>query len=86
MNVTKIVDCFEDFKKELVFFAVLSFISIEVFRYFYLSGGIVFDTVEHIYASWLVSEGKQPYKDFFEHHNPLLWYLFSPVAAFFIEI
>lgn len=28
--------------------------------------------------SWLVSEGYVPYRDFFEHHHPLLWYIVAP--------
>lgn len=36
------------------------------------------DNVEHIHATWLVAYGKIPYRDFFQHHNPLLWYVFSP--------
>lgn len=37
------------------------------------------DNVEHIHASWLVGYGKMPYRDFFQHHNPLLWYVFAPI-------
>ena len=37
------------------------------------------DNVEHIHSTWLVAQGKIPYKDFFQHHNPLLWYLFAPL-------
>ena len=36
------------------------------------------DNVEHIHATWLVAVGKVPYRDFFQHHNPLMWYMFSP--------
>lgn len=36
------------------------------------------DNVEHLHATWLIAYGKIPYKDFFQHHNPLLWYVFSP--------
>jgi hypothetical protein len=43
------------------------------------------DEFEHIHASWLVWSGKVPYRDFFEHHNPLLWYLFAPISALFYE-
>ncbi|MBP5699026.1 MAG: glycosyltransferase family 39 protein [Alphaproteobacteria bacterium] len=39
------------------------------------------DTLEHIHSSWLVYANFIPYKDFFQHHNPLLWYLFSPIAG-----
>ena len=45
--------------------------------------GFFMDTAEHIHSSWLVSIGKVPYRDFFQHHNPLLWYLFAPVTQLF---
>ena len=41
------------------------------------------DDVEHLHSAWLVFQGKVPYNDFFQHHNPLLWYLFAPVLGFF---
>jgi len=40
------------------------------------------DNVEHLHATWLVAQGKIPYKDFFEHHNPFIWLFFSPVVMF----
>ncbi len=39
------------------------------------------DIAEHIQASFLVHQGVVPYRDFFEHHHPLLWYLFAPVVG-----
>ena len=39
------------------------------------------DDLEHIHASWLVWNGQVPYKDFFEHHHPLMWYLFAPIVG-----
>lgn len=39
------------------------------------------DTLEHIHSSWLVYANFIPYKDFFQHHNPLLWYVFSPIVG-----
>lgn len=36
------------------------------------------DNVEHIHTTWLIANGQVPYRDFFQHHNPLLWYLFAP--------
>ncbi len=39
------------------------------------------DTLEHIHSSWLVYANFIPYKDFFQHHNPLLWYMFSPFVG-----
>ena len=45
----------------------------------FYSGSTDGDTIEHIHTSWLIHTGKIPYKDFFQHHNPLLWYIFSPL-------
>ncbi len=39
------------------------------------------DIAEHIQASFLVHQGMVPYRDFFEHHHPLLWYLFAPIVG-----
>lgn len=47
------------------------------------SGFQIVDEFEHLHASWLVSIGEVPYRDFFEHHNPLLWYLSAPIVSFF---
>jgi len=41
------------------------------------------DHAEHLHASWLVWQGEVPYRDFFEHHNPLLWFVLAPITAFF---
>ncbi len=43
------------------------------------------DNVEHIHSTWLIAQGKIPYKDFFQHHNPLLWYLFAPLIKISIN-
>ena len=31
------------------------------------------DEVQHLHASWLITQGHQPFADFFEHHTPLYW-------------
>lgn len=31
------------------------------------------DEVQHLHASWLITQGHKPYADFFEHHPPLYW-------------
>ncbi len=41
------------------------------------------DTLEHVHSSWLVYHGKMPYKDFFQHHNPLLWYVGAPLVGMY---
>lgn len=41
------------------------------------------DNIEHIHSSFLITLGQVPYRDFFQHHNPLLWYMFAPLAKLF---
>lgn len=43
------------------------------------------DNVEHLHTSWLIWQGYIPYKDFFQHHNPLTWYLSAPLVAGLID-
>jgi len=60
-----------------LFFVVLAlvlFIGIGCFYITYPEG----DVMEHIYDTYLVSVGYVPYRDFFEHHHPLLWYMLAP--------
>jgi len=45
----------------------------------FASSRITFDEFEHLHAAWLVHDGKLPYRDFFEHHTPLIWYTFAPL-------
>lgn len=49
----------------------------------FFSGFQIVDEFEHLHASWLVSEGFIPYRDFFEHHHPLLWYVSAPIVNLF---
>ena len=73
------------FKKQniLNYVALASIVFFAVW-YFFLSCSsyINSDEKEHLYASFLIAQGDVPYRDFFEHHHPLLWYLFSPVVMF----
>ena len=39
------------------------------------------DEIEHIHASWYVQHGQVPYRDFFEHHHPLLWFVLAPLLS-----
>lgn len=41
------------------------------------------DNIEHIHSSFMIAIGQVPYRDFFQHHNPLLWYLFVPLVKLF---
>jgi hypothetical protein len=40
------------------------------------------DELEFFRAARWVAEGKIPFRDFWEHHTPLTWFVFAPVAAF----
>jgi hypothetical protein len=37
------------------------------------------DEFQYIHATWLVSEGEVPYRDFYEHHFPLSYVLHAPL-------
>lgn len=43
------------------------------------SRGIDPDEFEHLHAAYLVSRGDVPYRDFFEHHGPALYYAMQPL-------
>ncbi len=51
--------------------------------YVFINHYLCMDHAEHLHAAWLVWQGNVPYRDFFEHHNPLLWYLLAPIVATF---
>ncbi len=37
------------------------------------------DETEHLHAAWAVAQGQVPYRDFWQLHPPLLYYLMAPV-------
>ena len=66
--------------KSLIITALLIFLSVPLFLIY--GGDLLFDELEHLRASYLVSLGFHPYKDFFEHHHPTLWYLWAPLLKY----
>jgi hypothetical protein len=40
------------------------------------------DEIEFYRATKWIAEGRLPFRDFWEHHSPLPWFLFAPVARF----
>ena len=65
---------------------ILSAAALPIILYaFAFSGFQIVDEFEHLHAAWLISVGKLPYVDFFEHHNPLLWYLSAPIVSAFYD-
>ena len=39
------------------------------------------DEIEFFRAMRWIAEGRVPFRDFWEHHTPLAWFVFAPVAA-----
>lgn len=85
--IRKFITCFKKpvFKYVPSFLAFAYLVVIAVFyalltAYFPTQNG---DNIEHIHTSFLVASGAVPYRDFFQHHNPLLWYLFAPFTKWF---
>ncbi len=39
------------------------------------------DETEHIHSAWLMSQHQLPFRDFWEHHSPLLWMLLAPLVG-----
>jgi len=48
----------------------------------FFTGYFGMDDWEHWATSWFMYHGYLPYRDFFQHHNPLLWYLELPFFSF----
>jgi len=56
----------------LIGFCCVMAAALALFRYF------DHDELEHIHCAWYVLQGKIPYRDFFQNHNPVLWYVIAP--------
>src|SRR6267154_266877 len=41
------------------------------------------DEFEHLHAAWSFSKGLVPYRDFFEHHTPWLYFFLVPFFKFY---
>lgn len=73
-------------KKKIVYYlgaftSIFTVASVKI--YFSLNQLLNPDEFEHLHAAWLVSLGQLPFRDFFEHHSPLIWYLLSPLTKIF---
>ncbi|MBR3661987.1 MAG: glycosyltransferase family 39 protein [Alphaproteobacteria bacterium] len=65
-----------EYKKEI---ALICFIFVGLIATLCFCDSVLFDELEHLRSSYFVSMGEAPYRDFFEHHHPLIWYLFAPI-------
>ena len=66
-----------------IIISIIGIIELSILCYAFSNQYTSIDHAEHLHASWLVWQQKIPYLDFFEHHNPLLWYILSPIVALF---
>lgn len=41
--------------------------------FLFFQKGKPWDEAEHAHAAWLISQGKRPIDDFFQHHLPVIW-------------
>lgn len=64
------------------YMSVMLFVNAYIYGFVLKANG---DNVEHLHTSWMVWMGRVPYKDFFQHHNPLTWYLSAPLTSLFID-
>ncbi len=65
-----------------IYMVLMFFISAYIYGFVLKANG---DNVEHLHTSWLIWMGEVPYRDFFQHHNPLTWYLSAPLVAMLID-
>jgi len=68
---------------ELGELVILSLLVISALIYFSFTNFLNGDEREHVTATFYIYSGQVPYRDFFEHHHPLLWYTFLPFLHFF---
>ena len=38
------------------------------------------DEIEFFHATSWIAQGRMPFRDFWEHHTPLVWFLFAPIT------
>ena len=79
------IDAFDDVSLVRLIKIFCAAAALVILYAFIFCGFQVVDEFEHLHASWLVSIGKAPYREFFEHHNPLLWYLSAPIVSLFYD-
>lgn len=53
-----------------------------IFGLLCLTGEYSLDEFQYAHAAWAITKGQMPYRDFFEHHHPLVYQVLSPVFMF----
>ena len=73
------LSCSDKYFNIVFFIATILFASLSISRIFYSTYSLC-DSLEHLNAAYFVQSGLIPYRDFLEHHNPLLWYIIAPLT------
>ena len=74
-----ITACKNFIRENKIISLLLGFDVVGILLTFIFNSVLLADELEHLHNSYLISAGFMPYRDFFEHHNPLLWLIFSPL-------
>ena len=59
------------------FVKIFAVVTLFIFTMF--ASSLAHDEAEHIHATWLMSQGMLPFRDFWEHHSPALWLMLAPL-------
>lgn len=65
--------------KNIAFKCFITLSLLGLFACLFTSNTMSVDGFEHLKMSYFVANGYVPYRDFFEHHHPLLWYIYAPI-------
>jgi 4-amino-4-deoxy-L-arabinose transferase-like glycosyltransferase len=82
MNYTRVIkQCLPLTLRQKVFWIIVVFYGLGAF----LSQvrGFDQDEFQHLHNAWCIFKGWLPYRDFFEHHLPLYYFLVAPLFRFF---
>ena len=66
-----------------LFLIMLAVVEVLAYLYNTFSWHLNIDEREHLYSSYMIYNGYMPYRDFFQHHHPLRWYVFAPFLIWF---
>ncbi|HWF38905.1 MAG TPA: hypothetical protein VG322_10325 [Candidatus Acidoferrales bacterium] len=64
-------------QRETIAWTIVLTLSLAWLAFLLFQRGHPFDEAEHAHVGWLISQGKVPINDFFQHHLPLLWSLLA---------
>ena len=71
------------FREQNIQKTLMGSILLSVILFLIYGANLLCDELEHLRAGYLISIGLHPYSDFFEHHHPLLWWIFAPIISVF---